>query len=219
MKLDRDKLMRARELLGYGVEKTAEEAGVSKNSVLRAEHEGDIRPVTARKIAGALGVRVADLLGKAGASEKPETLTDKLLRAPATRMPIEEFSDEALKAMRHVLAGGKPSAYFVEEDPEWLGQFATWLIEENARLKAQPELPLEPGYDVLLKQRRFPSEQIAAFLAQNERDEDFIRRELEKMSTKDFREALLASPAFRRIREYYRETDTEASAAPRSESA
>jgi transcriptional regulator with XRE-family HTH domain len=64
LKLDRSKLIRAREMLGYSVEKTAEEAGVSKNSVLRAEHEEDIRPVTARKIAAALGVRVADLIGE-----------------------------------------------------------------------------------------------------------------------------------------------------------
>jgi transcriptional regulator with XRE-family HTH domain len=64
LKLDRDKMIRARVMLGYGVEKTAEEAGVSKNSVLRAEHGEDIRPVTARKIAAALGVRVADLLGE-----------------------------------------------------------------------------------------------------------------------------------------------------------
>jgi transcriptional regulator with XRE-family HTH domain len=64
LKLDRDKLQRARELLGYSIETTAEAAGVSKNSVLRAEHEDDIRPVTARKIAGALGVRVAELIGE-----------------------------------------------------------------------------------------------------------------------------------------------------------
>jgi DNA-binding XRE family transcriptional regulator len=62
LKLDRTKLQRARELLGYGIETTAEKAGVSKNSVLRAEHEEDIRPVTARKIAAALKVEVRDLL-------------------------------------------------------------------------------------------------------------------------------------------------------------
>jgi DNA-binding XRE family transcriptional regulator len=50
-------------MLGYGIEKTAEEAGVSKNSVLRAEHEKDIRPITARKIAAALRVPVAHLTG------------------------------------------------------------------------------------------------------------------------------------------------------------
>jgi transcriptional regulator with XRE-family HTH domain len=64
LRLNRKKLLRARELLGYGIEKVAEEAGISKNSVLRAEHEEDIRPVTARKIAAALGVSVADLIGE-----------------------------------------------------------------------------------------------------------------------------------------------------------
>ena len=64
MKLDRAKVLRAREMLGYGIETVAAEAGVSKNSVLRAEHEEDIRPLTARKIATALGVRVADLIGE-----------------------------------------------------------------------------------------------------------------------------------------------------------
>ena len=63
MRLDRDRLIRAREMLGYGIETTAQAAGVSKNSVLRAEHGEDIRPVTARKIARALNVEVADLLG------------------------------------------------------------------------------------------------------------------------------------------------------------
>jgi transcriptional regulator with XRE-family HTH domain len=64
LRLNRKKLLRARELLGYGIEKVAEVAGVSKNSVLRAEHEEDIRPVTARKIATALHVSVADLIGE-----------------------------------------------------------------------------------------------------------------------------------------------------------
>jgi transcriptional regulator with XRE-family HTH domain len=64
LKLDRDRLQRAREMLGYGLEKTAQEAGISKNSVLRAEHEEDIRPGTARKIAAALQVPVADLVGE-----------------------------------------------------------------------------------------------------------------------------------------------------------
>lgn len=77
--------------------------------------------------------------------------------------------------------------------------------------KAQAALPLEPEYDVLLKEKGFPSEQIAAYLAQNE-------PELEKMSAKVFLENLLAEPGFRRTYEHYRKTDTEPSA-PRSESA
>jgi DNA-binding XRE family transcriptional regulator len=64
LRLDRDRLIRTREMLGYGIETTAQAAGVSKNSVLRAEHGEDIRPATARKIAKALNVEVADLYGK-----------------------------------------------------------------------------------------------------------------------------------------------------------
>jgi len=85
LRLDRDRLLRAREVLGYGLEKTAEEAGVSKNSVLRAEHGAEIRPVTARKIAAALGVEVADLLGAGHRKtlEVPDT--------PLARSSLEDF--------------------------------------------------------------------------------------------------------------------------------
>jgi transcriptional regulator with XRE-family HTH domain len=80
-------MIRAREMLGYGVEKTAEEAGVSKNSVLRAEHGEDIRPGTARKIAAALGVRVADLIGES------ETLKVEAPSSPE-QPPLNGFDDE-----------------------------------------------------------------------------------------------------------------------------
>jgi len=76
LRLDKDRLQRAREMLGYGLEKTAQEAGVSKNSVLRAEHEEDIRPVTARKIAAALDVSVADLIGASEALKAQPPLPD-----------------------------------------------------------------------------------------------------------------------------------------------
>jgi transcriptional regulator with XRE-family HTH domain len=76
LKLDRDRLQRAREMLGYGLEKTAQEAGISKNSVLRAEHEEDIRPVTARKIAAALDVPVADLIGESETLKAQPPLPD-----------------------------------------------------------------------------------------------------------------------------------------------
>lgn len=106
MKLDRDKLIRAREMLGYGVEKTAEEAGVSKNSVLRAEHEEDIRPVTARKIAAALEVEVRDLrtpgieVSEAffvplEEGEEPDTVTLK-----PQYVWLFEGGEQILKAMR-----------------------------------------------------------------------------------------------------------------------
>ncbi len=78
MRYSREKMQRARERLGYSIEMVGEQAGLSKNSVLRAEHEGDIRPLTARKIASALGVEVVDLIKegtvapKAPAPPQPE---------------------------------------------------------------------------------------------------------------------------------------------------
>jgi DNA-binding XRE family transcriptional regulator len=40
----------------------AKEGGTAKNTVIRAENERDIRPSSARKIAAALEVKVADLV-------------------------------------------------------------------------------------------------------------------------------------------------------------
>ena len=96
MRLNRKKLLRARELLGYGIEKVAEEAGISKNSVLRAEHEEDIRPVTARKIAAALSLSVADLIGES------ETLKAQppLLAVPEERRADWESAVENARRLR-----------------------------------------------------------------------------------------------------------------------
>ena len=113
MKLDRTKLQRARELLGYGIEITAEKAGVSKNSVLRAEHEEDIRPVTARKIAAALQVEVRDLLQVAPTFPKAQSplpleewaagtpaVEEILFDQPYTAENFEEVRAAAYKAAR-----------------------------------------------------------------------------------------------------------------------
>ncbi len=234
MKLDRAKLIRAREMLGYGVEKTAEVAGVSKNSVLRAEHEEDIRPVTARKIATALQVRVADLLGKVEASEQPETFVDMLLRTPPIRP--EDMSDAQRAQLKEVVRGERPRAT-IEDTDETVTLKINYvqLLEENHRLlqevrrlrgQLEESATVQPSdgkehkeYVEILKEKGFSSEQIASWLAQNERDEEFIRRELEKMSPKDFLEALIASPGMRRIRDYYRDNDPTASIPQRSESA
>lgn len=75
MRYSREKLQRARERLGYSIEMVGEKAGTSKNSVLRAEHEGEIRPLTARKIAEALGVEVADLVEEMEATPKAQSRT------------------------------------------------------------------------------------------------------------------------------------------------
>jgi transcriptional regulator with XRE-family HTH domain len=126
LKLDRDRLQRAREMLGYGIEKTAEEAGVSKNSVLRAEHEEDIRPVTARKIAAALGVRVVDLIGE-GESLKVE--------APPEPTLFYELEDERrlneLRTWEQFMRNTSAQwhARIMEREELGLGLETTWIDE------------------------------------------------------------------------------------------
>jgi transcriptional regulator with XRE-family HTH domain len=83
--------------------------------------------------------------------------------------------------------------------------------------KAQSPPP-EPGdYAAILEKMGFAHVQIEQWRKENERDDEFIARALEKMSAKDFLEQLIAtSPALRR---YYRENEPRKDAPPRSESA
>jgi transcriptional regulator with XRE-family HTH domain len=96
LRFDGDKVRRARELLGYGQETTAEEAGVAKNSVLRAERGEEIRPATARKIAAALGVRVADLLTEEASDPLAQALAsqDRLFDGASERDAFIERAKE-----------------------------------------------------------------------------------------------------------------------------
>jgi len=66
LKLSGKRTRRARDRLGYSLVMVAEEAGVAEGTALRAEHEKEIRPSSARKIAAALGVGVADLIEEDG---------------------------------------------------------------------------------------------------------------------------------------------------------
>jgi transcriptional regulator with XRE-family HTH domain len=122
LKLDRDRLQRAREMLGYSIEMAAREAGVSKNSVLRAEHKEDIRPVTARKIAAALGVAVADLIGESESSKVSAALSPEwALAAPddnAFRQTIENAPTTSLKGLVMELVGGYQPRLFEDLDEE-----------------------------------------------------------------------------------------------------
>lgn len=90
MRLDERRTRRARERLGYSAADTAQVAGIATNSVLRAEHGEDIRPVTARKLASGLGVRVADLIS--GGAE---------LSGKAAPRQWSGLSEEEKQARRH----------------------------------------------------------------------------------------------------------------------
>jgi transcriptional regulator with XRE-family HTH domain len=107
LRLDGDKVRQARERLGYSMEMTGEEAEVSKNSILRAEHGEDIRPVTARRISRALGVEVADLIeGSARPaalqSEEDEILEEEQRRTRAF-LQAHPYEEERAEYLREVL--------------------------------------------------------------------------------------------------------------------
>jgi transcriptional regulator with XRE-family HTH domain len=97
-----------------------------------------------------------------------------------------------------------------------LERLAAVLGTEVADLfpKGQASLPEMQEYGALLEEKGFPSEQIAAWLAQEERDKEFIARELNEEKS---REALIAANP--RLRRYYREKQARTDAPPRSKSA
>lgn len=64
MKLHRESLQLARARYGWSIARTAEEAGISNNSVLRAEHEEEVSVGTVHKLAAALKVDVGELVGE-----------------------------------------------------------------------------------------------------------------------------------------------------------
>lgn len=62
LKLDGDRVRRARHRLGYTLQMVGSEAGLAKGTAIRAEHGREIYPSTASKIAAALQVKLADLI-------------------------------------------------------------------------------------------------------------------------------------------------------------
>ncbi len=232
MRLDRTKLLRARELIGYGIETTAQEAGVSKNSVLRAEHEEDIRPVTARKIAQALGVQVADLLRDAAPKKAPAPLSREwALSTPdeAFRRRVEDAPTEELRGLVIELVAGEHPRLFEDERDEKptadvlyrrSASFARALIVREELLERGEEPPekyllalrrymnaLELSEDPVLgrykAEKSFPPEQVAAFLAEDESQNEHIRAQAAEMSANEIRELVLAHPPLRRLVEAF----------------
>jgi transcriptional regulator with XRE-family HTH domain len=135
LRLDGNEVRQARERLGYSMETLAEAAGVAKNSILRAEHEEDIRPVTARKIANALEVRVADLLPKAQAPLPFEEIEDEAsaerrAREFMTQRPSDEeriwFIEKAVDILRHYHDLGQKVRAMMREDLAWHGSSYVW---------------------------------------------------------------------------------------------
>jgi transcriptional regulator with XRE-family HTH domain len=130
------RLKEVRELHGWSQTKLTEESGVSRDSISNYEtgHRGAY-PATAKKLADALGVEIADLIeparelatsGKAEAppagpldQEKLREWFEEVLRAA---QPLAEQPDEVIALAREAAerqARGEPpiAAGFVEDEP------------------------------------------------------------------------------------------------------
>jgi transcriptional regulator with XRE-family HTH domain len=96
-----------REAMGETQVTLADKSGVAEHTISRIEHGASLRPTTARKLADALGVAVADLM------ESPPVLASAgKAKAPDTGSSVDStevitFDDEAVRAAYRAAKAGK----------------------------------------------------------------------------------------------------------------
>jgi transcriptional regulator with XRE-family HTH domain len=97
-----------REAMGETQVTLADKSGVAEHTISRIEHGASLRPTTARKLADALGVAVADLmesppvLALAGKAKAPDTGS-----SVDSTEEIITFDDEAVRAAISAAKAGK----------------------------------------------------------------------------------------------------------------
>jgi transcriptional regulator with XRE-family HTH domain len=212
----------ARTDAGLTISELAKRAGVSRDTISNAERgQHSLQAPTLNKLARALGKTPSELLAL------EEKLAPKVPRRSSLEPSLndvlaegrrEDINEVALEAARRQLTqdrqaaaraseSERPQTYFMRHDNEGIARLMQYSPDELA----DSLMELARGYVELQERRQlsledFPAEQVAAFLAENERDNERIKRELEKMSAKEFREALLT--VVPRLRKYYREEST-----------
>ena len=131
-------------------------------------------------------------------------------REPSYEVALEAArrqSKQDRQAAARAWESERPQTYFARHENDAVARLLTYPADELAGSVlelARRCIELEASRAAQLE--NFPAEQVAAFLVENERDKERIRRELEKMSAAEFREALIAvSP---RLRRYFREEST-----------
>jgi transcriptional regulator with XRE-family HTH domain len=96
-----------REAMGETQVTLADKSGVAEHTISRIEHGASLRPTTARKLADALGVAVADLM------ESPPVLASAgKAKAPDAGSSVDStevitFDDEAVRAAISAAKAGK----------------------------------------------------------------------------------------------------------------
>jgi transcriptional regulator with XRE-family HTH domain len=241
-------LRMARADAGLTISGLAKRAGVSRDTISNAERgQHSLQATTLHKVAQALGRAPSELLAEEErlAPKAPSSSLEPTFNDVLDDERREDAYDVALTAARHqaqqdrqaaarALESERPQTYFMRHENEAVLRLLEYspdalagALVEMARYCAQLEeyqANTEPvheaqDYSTCLEELGFSGEQIAAYLAQAEQDQEFITQELENISAKDFLEALIASPAQRRIRDYYRNSEAEAETPARSEPA
>jgi transcriptional regulator with XRE-family HTH domain len=199
-------------------EELSDHSGVSRATIadLEAGNRG-AQPRTIRKLAEALGVEPEDLYGvpEAPKVEAPPSSEQPRLngfeeerREPSYEVALEAArrqSEQDRQAAARAWESERPQTYFAHHENAAVVRLLTYPADELAGSVlelARRCIELEASRAVQLE--NFPVEQVAAFLAENERDNERIRRELEKLSANDIREMMLQSPPLRRLSEAYR---------------
>jgi excisionase family DNA binding protein len=127
----------------------------------------------------------------------------------AARRQAEQDRQAAARA----LESERPQAYFKRHENAVVHRLLDYPADELAGAlieMAQRILRLEEAQasaKAPLSLENFPAEQVAAFLAENERDKEWMQQELEKLTPGEIKEMILANPSLRRIRDAYAESE------------
>jgi transcriptional regulator with XRE-family HTH domain len=165
MRLDGRKVRWHRDRFGWTLDTLAEQAGVAKGTLLRAEHGDDIQPRSGRRIARAFGVDISELVpeqpgvvlpkGEApstsGQPKRPKPIFDlareavlkqaeedrqAIARARESGLPQDSFVRHENQAMRDLL--DRNQADLAEGYVDLMKRYV-WLQQENAQLREQVE--------------------------------------------------------------------------------
>jgi transcriptional regulator with XRE-family HTH domain len=167
-------------------------AGLAPSVISEIENgKRDPSARTLRKLAEALEVDVADLFPK---GQAPLPLEEASRPAVAAELPGLKAARQRSGVSRSELAALSGLTVLEIDD----------LEEGEPLADAIPVEPLAAALNVSVTELMFPAEQVAAFLSFEERDNERIRLEMEKLDANDFRALMLASPALRKLSDAFR---------------
>jgi len=94
LRVDGEKVRHGRERLALSIDAASNVAGVAPQTWLRAEHGGELRPSSVRRIAEALGAAPENLLGKAPAQPSHEAGLTPVGKSVTLRWNVEVIARE-----------------------------------------------------------------------------------------------------------------------------